>query len=560
MSAEAARLREQAVEAARGGRVHDAAALHDRAVALAPSDASILNSAALFWSKQGEAERALALLRRAIDADSNNAEPLFNLCLILTGGGRADEALALLAAREPAMQGLARYWSIRGGAERALGRRRDALASYEVSARLDPTNAKASHGRARMALETGQSAVELYSPLVRAEPGNAEAWLGYAQALDADGRAGEARGVLETLVAKAPGWTEALEALARLRWASDEHDGFCNHYAAAVRQAPQAAVYASWSRTLAGVDRFAEAAEVAAAARIAFPDLEEFALIEAGHRGEAGEDMAADAIFAGLSAMTPERALHEARHRLRMGEADAAERLCAGVIEQLPDQVTAWALRGLAWRRLDDPRGQWLHGQDGLIRSIPLGLDRADLDRAIRYLDGLHESSAVPVGQSVRAGTQTRGGLFDRHEPEARRIETAFQEVIAAYRAALPARDDRHPLLRHRDHDWRIAGSWSVRLVDAGHHIQHIHPNGLISSAAYFAVPASAADGQAKAGWLELGRPPVGLRLDLEPEATIEPRVGECVLFPSTLYHGTRPFPAGKRMSVAIDINLARRE
>lgn len=560
MSAEAARLREQAVEAARGGRVQDAAALHQRAVALAPNDASILNSAALYWSKQGEAERAIGLLRRAIGADANNAEPLFNLCLILTEGGRADEALALLAARQPAMRGVARYWSIRAGAERALGRKLDALASYEAAARLDPANAKASHGRARMTLETGQPAVELYSSLVRTEPGNAEAWLGYAQALDADRRVGEARDVLETLVAKAPGWTDALEVLARMRWASGERDGFCDHYAAAVRQAPQPAVYASWSRMLAGVDLFAEAADVAAAARIVFPDLEDFALVEAGHRGEAGEDMAAEAIFARLSAMTPERALHEARHRLRTGEGEAAEKLCAGLIEQFPDQVTAWALRGIAWRLLDDPRSDWLHGQDGLIRSIPLGLDRAELDRAIDYLDLLHDSSAVPVGQSVRAGTQTRGGLFDRNEPEARRIEAAFQEVIAAYRAGLPARDERHPLLRHRAHGWRIAGSWSVRMVDAGHHIQHIHPHGLISSAAYFAVPASAADGQAKAGWLELGRPPASLRLDLEPQAIIEPRVGHCVLFPSTLYHGTRPFPAGKRMSVAIDVNLAHRE
>ncbi|MEO5577872.1 MAG: tetratricopeptide repeat protein, partial [Sphingomicrobium sp.] len=259
-SAEAARLREQAVAAARGGRLGDAAALHDRAVALAPGDASILNSAALYWSKQGEAERAIALLRRAIDTDANNVEPLFNLCLILTGDGRANEALALLTASEPAMQGLARYWSIRAGAERALGRKRDALASYEVASQLDPANAKASHGRARMALETGQPAAGLYLQVVGAEPDNAEAWLGYAQALDADRRADEARNVLETLIAKAPDWTDALEALARLRVASGERDSSCNHYAAAVRQAPQAAVYASWSRMLAGVDRFAEAA------------------------------------------------------------------------------------------------------------------------------------------------------------------------------------------------------------------------------------------------------------------------------------------------------------
>jgi hypothetical protein len=30
-------------------------------------------------------------------------------------------------------------------------------------------------------------------------------------------------------------------------------------------------------------------------------------------------------------------------------------------------------------------------------------------------------------------------------------------------------------------------------------------------------------------------------------------------LFPSTLYHGTRPFTGGKRMTVAVDIHLDRR-
>ena len=361
--------------------------------------------------------------------------------------------------------------------------------------------------------------------------------------------------MVEQLLTQAPGWTAALELLAQMRWAVGEQDMFADHYAAAA-QAGDPAVYASWCRTLAGVDRHAEAAAVAAAAREALGDTPAFALIEAGHRGEAGDDATAEAIFATLDLASPERNLHEARHRLRLGDAAAAERLCAQVIAAVPDHVAAWALRGIAWRLLGDPRSEWLHGQPGLVASIALDLDGGELAEALACLDRLHDDSAVPVGQSVRQGTQTRGGLFDRHEPELRRIERAYRRALDNYRAGLPSFDGSHPLLRHRDNPWRIAGSWSIRLLNAGHHVQHIHPEGLISSAAWFAVPPTAADASGKAGWLELGRPPADLRLDLPALTTIEPRAGSCALFPSTLYHGTRLFPAGKRVSVAIDINI----
>lgn len=556
MNGGGAQLREQAVEAARLGRLSEAAELHDRAVALAPGDASILNSAAFFFSRQGAAQKAIALLEQAIAADPGASEPLFNLALIMTAEGQAEESRLLLARREPQLRSNSRYWSIRAGAERAAGRKREALSSYEHAARLEPTNLRAVHGRARMSLETGRPAIDHYQGLVVAQPTNREAWLGYAQALEAEGRRAEARALLEARLGDEPGWIDALELLAQWRWADGGQAQFADHYAAATAQGAEISVYLSWCRTLAGVDRFADAAEVASAARRAIGDVPLLALVEARHRGEAGDDAAAESIFAKLDLATPERWLHEARHRLRLHDAAAAERLCGRVIDAAPDHVSAWALRGIAWRLLGDARSDWLHGQSGLIAPLSLGLTEDELGQSIAYLDDLHDKSAVPVGQSVRQGTQTRGGLFDRHETEARRIEQAFRSVIDAYRTGLPPHDAAHPLLRHRDDPWRIAGSWSIRLVDAGHHAQHIHPLGLISSAAYFAVPPSAADPVERAGWLELGRPPLDLRLDLSPITTIEPRVGQCVLFPSMLYHGTRPFPAGKRMSVAIDVNV----
>jgi hypothetical protein len=46
--------------------------------------------------------------------------------------------------------------------------------------------------------------------------------------------------------------------------------------------------------------------------------------------------------------------------------------------------------------------------------------------------------------------------------------------------------------------------------------------------------------------------------VDLPPLYAIEPKPRQCALFPSTLYHGTRRFTGGKRMTVAIDIHLDR--
>ena len=55
-------------------------------------------------------------------------------------------------------------------------------------------------------------------------------------------------------------------------------------------------------------------------------------------------------------------------------------------------------------------------------------------------------------------------------------------------------------------------------------------------------------------GWLALGEPPTSLGLDVEPYRLIEPRPGRLALFPSYTWHGTRPFTAGERLTVAFDV------
>jgi hypothetical protein len=222
----------------------------------------------------------------------------------------------------------------------------------------------------------------------------------------------------------------------------------------------------------------------------------------------------------------------------------------------------------MAWRLAGDAHAAWLHDQPGLVQLHPLVARKGLVAEAIAELRRLHAGSAMPLGQSLRGGTQTRGILFHRTEPVLAELHEAIRATLETYRAQLPPRDDTHPLLRHRDTPWRLLGSWSVRLTggaaganDTGgdYHTAHIHPQGIISSALYLVVPSAAADAEAKRGWLEVGRPPPDLRLDLEPLRVICPREAHLALFPSTLYHGTTPFGAAssgaaERMTVAFDV------
>jgi hypothetical protein len=117
------------------------------------------------------------------------------------------------------------------------------------------------------------------------------------------------------------------------------------------------------------------------------------------------------------------------------------------------------------------------------------------------------------------------------------------------------APDPAHPVRRHPPPARpRFAGSWSVRLCDAGFHVSHVHPQGWFSSAFYVAVPSEREAGPAPAGWLALGAPPVDLGLKLSPWRTVEPKPGRLVLFPSTLWHGTLPITGGERLTIAFDL------
>jgi tetratricopeptide (TPR) repeat protein len=552
-------LRERALAAAREGRVGEAQQLFDRAAALAPRDANVLNSVGNFHAGQGRPEIALQWFDRALAVAPGHVEALLNRAIVLDRTGRRSEARELLRTQESRLSGHPRYWTARGSIELGLQDPAAAAISYDQAMRRDPTNARAVQGRARASLDGAEpDAVARHQQALAVLPGDPHLLLGLAHALAMSGERNAALQIAEALATQLPEWVDGLEAFAALKWGGGDRSDFCAHYRSAAAKTRSTATLRSWAAMLAGVDRFDEAAAILGSNRKQMGSAPDgaAALEEAIYRGEAGDMDGAEELIRTYGG-AGEWLMEEARHRLRTGSPDRAEALLATVCEQDPENVAAWGLRDLCWRLSADDRHNWLHGQPGLVAELPLELLADELRAAREHLEQVHRQSAMPVGQSVKDGSQTTGHLFRRPDPSIRAVARSVDRVLESYRAGLPKEDRGHPLLRHREEPWRITGSWSIRLDGGGRHAPHIHPAGIVSSAFYIVVPA-VVEAPHRPGWLELGRPPASLRTQLPPSATIKPREGHCVLFPSTLFHGTRSIDHGQRMTVAFDVGLER--
>ena len=363
--------------------------------------------------------------------------------------------------------------------------------------------------------------------------------------------AADPTGRLRATVIRNPGWVDGQRALASLSWELDPKQDCVELFRKALQDDPRnAALWNAYLQTLTGIEDYAGAAAAAAEARRYFDD-PVLALIEASNRGMNGENSAVEALIAVVPASRARDEV-EVRHRIRIGDLDAAAHIVDRLVAGDATDLGSWAIAEILWRRMSDPRWTWLAGNPKFVAKVGLPYTTDQLALLAQTLEDLHRQQRQPVGQSVRGGTQTRGRLFDRRDAPIVALRDALQSAVEAYRDRLPHYDKDHPLLRHRNRHLRVDGGWSVRLASSGFHVPHLHPDGVLSSAFYVRVPEF--DGASKEGWLELGRPALDLRMTLDPLACIEPQPGTLILFPSYLYHSTRPFSAGERMSVAFDV------
>lgn len=547
-----ATLHLSALVAKQRGRTDEADAFFIEAATLAPGDHQLLANWGNLLSQTGDLDRALQAYARALQFNPAFAPARIGQAIVLQKLGRHAEALAAIDLLAPGQRSGAQAATVRGASLKALGQLEEAAQAFDAALAADPNRVTAMIGRAGIAMHRGEeSASSLLRRAASAQPDRPAIQLQLAEALEAEGNP-EALRVMANAVRAHPDWPEGQMTLARMRWEAGDTDGFTEAIEARLATMPdQPALWHALTSALAAADRHRAAADAAGRGRQALGGDPQLALTEALQWSEAGELEAAEEAFAAIPPGTPGAASAEARQRLRRGDIGKAQDLIAAALAQSPWDVAAWGLLGIVWRLTSDRRAEWLHGQAGLVAVHELDLDDTAIAAIAGRLRSLHRTRAHPLGQSLRGGTQTRGRLFDRLDPEIGLLRDSIMSVVERHWASMPPVDPAHPLLRHRERRPLFAGSWSVRLTDGGFHVAHIHPQGLLSSACYLSVPDSGAAGD---GWLEIGGAPPELDLDLEPLQTCAPVPGRLVLFPSTMFHGTRPFAAGERLTAAFDI------
>ncbi len=176
-----------------------------------------------------------------------------------------------------------------------------------------------------------------------------------------------------------------------------------------------------------------------------------------------------------------------------------------------------------------------------------------------KTLDEMHEFSEHPLDQSLRHGIQTPVDLRLVDHPVLKAHFKALDAPIRAYMQEIGNADPNHPLLRRNTGNYKITGSWSVRLRKQGFHVNHVHPEGWISSAYYVDVPDEVNTTKDNAGWIHFGEPPYPVKDKngdvLGWEKIVKPKAGTLVLFPSYLWHGTVPLQTDtSRITLPIDV------
>lgn len=236
---------------------------------------------------------------------------------------------------------------------------------------------------------------------------------------------------------------------------------------------------------------------------------------------------------------------------VQLGRAEEACSAADAFLERHPDdrQVLAAAALALhaagheddARQIADPPRMVTLHDHADGVLTPSL---RAELAALVEQEPSARDD---PFGKATRGGRQT-GELDPAAHPALLALESLLLDLL---RAAAP---------EGRAADDIALRIWGVRLTAGGAQSPHHHPLGEMSGVVYLGLPEGMQDTDPEAGALVFGRPPARFVPPRPPtEHLVLPSPGRVALFPSHLWHSTRPFTAeGARISLSFDAVYGR--
>jgi tetratricopeptide (TPR) repeat protein len=579
------------------GRTELAAERVEQALAHGHRNAAVLEHYGLIQQQRGDLAGAAARFYDGLAFDPASGSLWFNLGVVERQAGRLNKAVDAFAKAAPLL-GQAFAEHALGQALQEAGRVSDAASAYARALALDPADARSALNAGVIAQRAGdpEAARVLYCQALAADPGLIGARVNLACVLQESGEMAGAAAEYRALLRDAPHSTQALNNLGttlRSLGSDDEAEHLFRQVLDIEACHPEASD--NLTKLLLDSRRADEAVAVRRSLCEANPAdgrcLLELARVlrltgqhelaeEALHRALAHDPLLAEAhcnlgdiahrrrdwagarLFYGEAArLAPGRAephLGLALVALKTADAPAVLAACEVLSREDPFDQCAIAYRALALRQAGfEPEADRLSDPDELVTVIGLDIAPCALDALAADLKGLRHREYDPRGQSIRNGTQTTNELFAEPLATIRAFRAVLDVAIGRYLSER-RRDDDHPFYAARPARLHYH-SWSVVLRASGHHVSHIHPGGCISGVFYVAVPTL--DGSGDPGCLEIGRPGLEAPLPASPKLRlIRPVPGRLVLFPSYLWHGTRPFDGpGERITIAFDIRFGVR-
>ncbi len=542
------------------GDLDRAQAAMEAALRLAPNHVQLLNSYGSLLDDRGQGNAAIMAYERALQIAPTSVDVWINLGIMATGLSRFDVADRALTEATRLAPDSPLAWNALGALTRQRGDHTAAAQHFGQAITLNPADNRARHNRAvaLRAMDLTEAALAELDRAIAIGPVAPETLTIRAHVLAETGQFDPAVAQYDAVLAAHPGHLDAHETLSRLLPQLGRAGEALARYDAALAQlsGSEARWFSAISsaRDLKATDKALHWIDAAERHIGASPT---FGLARVAALSQGGQMDTARAFLLKMSPDYPGVAVHLSHNLLATGDPKAAETWALRATRLAPLDQTAWSHLTIIWRLLGDAREDWLADYDRLVMPIMLTppAEFTSIDNWMTVLSDtlseLHITRANPAEQSLRGGTQTRGNLFDRQHPHIRALATAINAAVAERVAALP-KDDSHPFLSRLSGGVHFAGSWSVRLASEGFHINHIHPNGWLSSACYISLPPEM--GAADAGALAFGVPDAAFSLDLAPRRVEKPAPGKLVIFPSYLWHGTIPFvSAAPRLTVAFD-------
>jgi tetratricopeptide (TPR) repeat protein len=544
------------------GETGEARDFLEHALREAPQAYSIWLSYANLLGDLGDIHGAFAAFERAAALDPQSADPYFNLGLTAMNAGWLDHAHSAFVKAEGLAPANTAIRNARGLLEQKRSNPDGAINHYHEAILIDPRDARSRHnmGAALRSIDQSESALEQVELAIALGSMAPESFTLRAHLLAELGRFHDAVGQYHEVVKAVPEHLDAHETLARLMPQLGVADVALESYKRALATGPVSPEL--WQSALSAAQDVGDNAQLlswAHDAETAIGAKPEFTVAKPTALGRSGDPKAALALLQPLVDAVPDNAaIHNnlCHTLLMLCDAKKAELHALRATELAPLDQFGWSYLTIIWRLLNDPREAWLADYERMVMSVDL--DPEDEIEAAAWfaplrasVEQLHTTMAHPAEQSLRGGTQTRGKLFDKRNPDMRGFADHVRQAVASMLPRLP-QDETHPFLRRNSGQIKFAGSWSVKLASSGFHTNHIHQSGWLSSAFYLSLPPEV--GTSQAGALTFGVPDVAFGLDLEPRRVEIPRAGRLVLFPSYFWHGTVPFESqSPRLTMAFD-------